>query len=112
MKDSFTRLIRQDKFENDIRVLEESCASAAQTIRELPMYFFLYGMDRDYVERLINEKKEDKEMLEKNVDRLQAGLSEIRFEDLSFSQVRDFLARYVQLIDVDHNTKKVTVKFL
>lgn len=112
VKDSFTRLIRQEQFENDIRALEESCSSAAQMIQDLPMSFFLYGMDRDYVQRLINEKTENKDMIEKNVDRLQAGLAEIQFENLSYSQVRDFLAKYVQMIDVDSSSKRICIKYI
>lgn len=107
----FTQLMRQEQFEEDLKALQMSYQDTAETIQSLPMSFFIYGLDREYVEGLIEQKTEDKEKLKRNIDKLQAGLLDITFRDLPYSEVIDFAHKYIQTIDVDLDTEKVSVVY-
>ena len=103
--------MRKEQFDEDVHALEASYSDAAETIQSLPMSFFIYGLDREYVEGLIDQKTEDRNKLKENIDRLQAGLLEITFKDLSYSQVFDFMHKYVRTIDVNLDTYAVSVVY-
>lgn len=109
--EEFSLILRQEQFKKDIKGMEKSCSDTAKLIKNLPLSFFLYGVDKNYVEKLIQEKTEDKDIMESNINRLQAGLQNIRFQDLSYSQTRDFLSRNVDVIDVNLSTKFVKVQY-
>ena len=101
----------QEQFEEDLKALQMSYQDTAETIQSLPMSFFIYGLDWEYVEGLIEQKTEGKEKLKKNIDKLQAGLLDITFRDLPYSEVIDFAHKYIQTIDVDLDTDKVSVVY-
>ena len=111
VNDEFTEIMRKEQFDEDVHALEASYSDAAETIQSLPMSFFIYGLDREYVEGLIDQKTEDRNTIKKNIDRLQAGLLEITFKDLSYSQVFDFMHKYVRTIDVNLDTYAVSVVY-
>lgn len=112
VKDEFTVMLKKTQFQKDLSTLEESCASVAESIQDLPMSFFLYGLDSEYIQKLIDRKKDEKELFERNIMKLKAGIADVRFEDLPYSEVRDFLNDYVEMLDFNVKTKQVTIRYM
>ena len=44
--------------------------------------------------------------------KLKAGIADVRFEDLPYSEVRDFLNDYVEMLDFNVKTKQVTIRYM
>lgn len=107
----FTELLQHNYYSDNMDLLKKRHGRLRTKLDNLSYAFIKYDIGRDVYEDMMDSLSEEKDVIEKEIMKMQKGIVKIDFLDIGFTQQLEFVKRYIDYVSVDFRAKSATVVY-